>query len=194
MNARTSRLRSPIKPITLTSATLCSAIAPSSVLLPTPLPPKMPMRWPLPQGSMTVDGADTGRQRLGDVLAFERTGRRLVQVVGLAPLRLVRPESRGWPNPSSTRPMRRARQQSAMPPAAPRSVAQPHSSGLLEGHRKDLPVPETDHLRRIRRPSMHSISRNPRPPPPGRPERPAALRLPPRCRSSGKAPCGRRFR
>ena len=24
---------------------------PSNVLLPTPLPPKIPMRWPLPQGS-----------------------------------------------------------------------------------------------------------------------------------------------
>ena len=48
---RTSRLRSPIIAITVTSAELWRDIEPSSVLLPTPLPPKMPMRWPLPQGS-----------------------------------------------------------------------------------------------------------------------------------------------
>ncbi len=50
-NARTSRLRSPISAITLTSAELWRDIAPSSVLLPTPLPPKMPILWPRPQGS-----------------------------------------------------------------------------------------------------------------------------------------------
>ena len=49
--ARTSRLRSPISAITVTSAELCRDMEPSSVLLPTPLPPKMPMRWPLPHGS-----------------------------------------------------------------------------------------------------------------------------------------------
>ncbi len=38
-------------PITVTSAELWRDMEPSSVLLPTPLPPKMPMRWPLPQGS-----------------------------------------------------------------------------------------------------------------------------------------------
>ena len=51
MKARTSRLRSPISAITLTSASLLRHMEPSSVLFPTPLPPKMPMRWPLPQGS-----------------------------------------------------------------------------------------------------------------------------------------------
>ena len=51
MNARTSRLRSPISAITLTSAELERDMEPSSVLLPTPLPPKIPMRCPLPQGS-----------------------------------------------------------------------------------------------------------------------------------------------
>ncbi len=50
-NARTSRLRSPTSAITLTSASLCRDIMPSRVLLPTPLPPKMPTRCPLPQGS-----------------------------------------------------------------------------------------------------------------------------------------------
>ena len=37
--------------MTLTSAKLCRDMEPSSVLLPTPLPPKMPIRCPLPQGS-----------------------------------------------------------------------------------------------------------------------------------------------
>ena len=71
--------------ITVTSAELWRAIAPSSVLLPTPLPPKMPMRWPLPQGSQAVDGADAGHQRLGDVLAVERIAGRAVEAVGFAP-------------------------------------------------------------------------------------------------------------
>jgi hypothetical protein len=50
MKARTSRLRSPINPITVTSAELSRAMAPRRVLFPTPLPPKIPMRWPLPHG------------------------------------------------------------------------------------------------------------------------------------------------
>src|ERR1035438_9030065 len=49
--ARTSRLRSPTNAITVMSAELLRAIDPNSVLLPTPLPPKMPMRWPRPTGS-----------------------------------------------------------------------------------------------------------------------------------------------
>ena len=44
-------------------------MAPSSVLLPTPLPPKMPMRWPFAAGQQAVDGADAGDQRLRDVRA-----------------------------------------------------------------------------------------------------------------------------
>ena len=50
-NSRTSRLRSPISAITLTSAEFCRARAPNNVLLPTPEPPKIPTRWPLPNGS-----------------------------------------------------------------------------------------------------------------------------------------------
>ena len=49
--ARTSRLRSPTKAITVISAELLRAIDPNRVLLPTPLPPKMPTRWPRPTGS-----------------------------------------------------------------------------------------------------------------------------------------------
>src|SRR6266481_5687320 len=45
----TSRPRSPIRPKTVRSALVLRAIMPMSVLLPTPLPPKMPTRWPRPQ-------------------------------------------------------------------------------------------------------------------------------------------------
>ena len=49
MNSLTSRPRSPIRPITLTSGSACRAIIPNRVLLPTPLPAITPRRWPLPQ-------------------------------------------------------------------------------------------------------------------------------------------------
>ena len=48
INSRTSRPRSPTRQITLTSAVVLRAIMPRTVLLPTPDPAKMPMRWPLP--------------------------------------------------------------------------------------------------------------------------------------------------
>ena len=51
INSRTSRLRSPISAMTLTSAELCRAMAPNNVLFPTPEPPKIPMRCPFPNGS-----------------------------------------------------------------------------------------------------------------------------------------------
>ena len=47
-NERTSRPRSPMSARTLTSASDPLAISPSSVLLPTPLPAKMPTRCPCP--------------------------------------------------------------------------------------------------------------------------------------------------
>ena len=47
----TSRPLSPIKAITLTSARPWRAIIPKRVLLPTPLPEKMPTLWPSPQVS-----------------------------------------------------------------------------------------------------------------------------------------------
>ena len=51
MNSRTSRPRSPSSAMTLTSACAWRAIMPSSVLLPTPEPAKMPTRWPRPMVS-----------------------------------------------------------------------------------------------------------------------------------------------
>ena len=49
---RTSRPRSPTSARTTTSASVPRAIMPSSVLLPTPLPPNRPTRWPRPQVSI----------------------------------------------------------------------------------------------------------------------------------------------
>ncbi len=49
----TSRPRSPINAITITSALLYLAIIPSKVLFPTPLPEKIPMRCPFPIGVNT---------------------------------------------------------------------------------------------------------------------------------------------
>src|SRR3954470_10593622 len=50
-NSCTSRPRSPIRAMMLTSALVCLAICDISVLLPTPGPEKMPMRCPSPQVS-----------------------------------------------------------------------------------------------------------------------------------------------
>ena len=47
--SRTSRPRSPTSPSTVRSAPVFRAIMPISVLLPTPLPPKIPTRCPRPQ-------------------------------------------------------------------------------------------------------------------------------------------------
>ena len=69
---RTSRLRSPIIPITVTSAELWRDMEPSSVLLPTPLPPKIPMRCPLPQGSRLSMARIPVTSGSGDVLAVQR--------------------------------------------------------------------------------------------------------------------------
>ncbi len=49
INSRTSRPRSPIRAITLMSALVLRATIPNNVLLPTPLPAKIPTRCPLPK-------------------------------------------------------------------------------------------------------------------------------------------------
>ena len=49
MNSCTSRPRSPIRPITVTSASTLRASIDSSTDLPTPEPAKMPRRWPRQQ-------------------------------------------------------------------------------------------------------------------------------------------------
>ena len=52
MKSRTSRPRSPIRAITVTSAAVYRPIMPNSTLLPTPEPEKMPLRWPRPTVSI----------------------------------------------------------------------------------------------------------------------------------------------
>ena len=66
MNSRTSRPRSPTRAITLTSALVPRAIMPSSVLLPTPEPAKMPRRWPRPHGMRASIARTPSGQRLAD--------------------------------------------------------------------------------------------------------------------------------
>ena len=72
MKLRTSRPRSPTSASTMTSAAVPRVIMPSSVLLPTPLPPNRPMRWPRPQVSSASmartpvpSGAATGSRAIG---------------------------------------------------------------------------------------------------------------------------------
>ena len=60
---RTSRPRSPTSASTTTSAAVPRAIMPSSVLLPTPLPPNSPMRWPRPQVSSASMARTPVRER-----------------------------------------------------------------------------------------------------------------------------------
>ena len=53
----------PTSASTVTPAEVPRAIMPIRVLLPTPLPPKIPTRWPRPQVRNTVDGADSAADR-----------------------------------------------------------------------------------------------------------------------------------
>ena len=50
-----------------------------SVLLPTPLPPKMPIRWPRPQVTKSVDGANAATERLTNRNTIERQRRGPIQ-------------------------------------------------------------------------------------------------------------------
>ena len=77
---------------------------PSSVVLPTPEPAKMPMRWPRPQGTRPSSArtpSGSGRSIRGAERHRRRRHRR-------PPLRARRRSGRrpsiGWPSPSSTRP------------------------------------------------------------------------------------------
>src|ERR1700722_3165046 len=102
-NARTSRLRSPTSAITLTSASLCRDMAPSKVLLPTPLPPKIPTLCPLPQGSRP----SMARMPVtsGFTMCSRSSGWGGAAYKGYAmEARTGGPSSIGRPNPSSTRP------------------------------------------------------------------------------------------
>ena len=106
MNSRTSRPRSPTRPITLTAAAVFRAIMPSSVDLPTPEPAKMPSRWPRPHG-ITASSARTpsaSRRSIGgrpSGLGGRSLDRLEAHVGRSGPLPSI-----GRPSPSSTRPSR----------------------------------------------------------------------------------------
>ena len=104
MNSRTSRPRSPRRAITLTSAVVLRAIIPSSTLLPTPLPAKIPIRCPCPRvisPSIARTPVPIAVEIRARSSGFGRTpvnGRRRVNRNG-------RPASIGRPRPLTTRPI-----------------------------------------------------------------------------------------
>ena len=65
-NSPTSRPRSPTRASTVRSAPVPRAIMPISVLFPTPLPPKIPMRCPRPQVRNAIDRTHPASQRFAD--------------------------------------------------------------------------------------------------------------------------------
>lgn len=105
MKWRTSRPRSPTRAMTFASASEPRAISPSRVLLPTPLPEKMPTLWPLPR----VRAASMARMPVqnGSVMGARRSGCSGGLSIGaLWGQRMCGPTSMGLPRPSSTRPSR----------------------------------------------------------------------------------------
>nr|CAA39531.1 unnamed protein product [Bacillus subtilis subsp. subtilis str. 168] len=75
INSRTSRPRSPTSAMTFKSASVCLAIIPIKVLFPTPLPAKIPIRWPLPTVSkLSIDLTPTP--------IFSRIGGRFIGLGG----------------------------------------------------------------------------------------------------------------
>ena len=106
MNSRTSRPRSPIRAITLTSAEVLRAIMPSSVLLPTPLPEKMPSRCPFPAvASASIERTPVAT---GSVMRRRRsTSGGPLKIEAVAPPPASPRPSIGLPIASTTRPSRR---------------------------------------------------------------------------------------
>ena len=104
-NSRTSRPRSPIRAITLTSAETSRAIMPRAVDLPTPAPEKMPSRCPRPQVSrpsmarMPSSRGSAMRARCSGGKASFHTGIARSGSTG-------GPPSMGRARPSTTRPSR----------------------------------------------------------------------------------------
>ncbi len=101
--SRTSLPRSPTNASTVKSAALPRAIMPTRVLFPTPLPPKIPSRWPRPQ----VRNPSIARtpQPSGSVMGMRSRGRGPVWRKGHRPHAAYSgPESMAWPVPSITRP------------------------------------------------------------------------------------------
>ncbi len=106
INSRTSRPRSPISAITLISALVLRANIPISVLLPTPEPANIPIRWPFPTViSPSTAFTPSGSTSLIMTLAIgsggiASTGYSLVKVRSATSVGLPRPSS-VWPRISS---------------------------------------------------------------------------------------------
>ncbi len=114
MNSRTSRPRSPTSASTTTSAAVPRAIIPSSVDLPTPLPPKMPRRCPRPvvqKVSMTLTPVWIGVSILTRSRGDGAAAASWTDSPGAAG-----PPSSGRPRPSIVRPMSSAERSTVIPP------------------------------------------------------------------------------
>ena len=129
---RTSRPRSPTRPSTTTSASVPRAIMPSSVLLPTPLPPNSADALAAAAGEQRVDRAHAGADRHGDRLARQRIqrgrpqrracgGRQRSQAVDAAgrARRSRGRAARRRPAPSATPPRATMRSPGRMPAVSP---------------------------------------------------------------------------
>ncbi|MNP15191.1 hypothetical protein D3C76_1075370 [compost metagenome] len=103
MKSNTSRPRSPMSAITLTSAEVLRAIIPMRVLFPTPDPAKIPTLCPLPilsNPSIALTPILIGSSTLGRFKGLE--GNRNVELYAI--LVGINDPSNGCPNPSRTFP------------------------------------------------------------------------------------------
>ena len=143
----TSRERSPISPITMTSALAARTIMPSSTDLPTPEPAMMPTRWPWPIVSSpliartpTSSGTRTRPRSSGD-WSLPASGQLPAPRIGPSP-------SIGLPAPSTTRPSSAA-PTSASPgaPVGRTGACGRRGAGPPRFISKRAPITEADHLR-----------------------------------------------
>ncbi len=105
MNSLTSRPLSPISAITLTSARVLRAIMPRSVLLPTPLPEKIPNLCPRPQVSKPSMALIPNTRGVCIRCRFRGCGGILLRVVHSWASTCPFPSS-GFPKPSSILPIK----------------------------------------------------------------------------------------
>ena len=147
MNSRTSRPRSPTSAMTLTSARVLRAIMPSSALLPTPEPAKMPRRWPRPQVSSVLIARTPRSSGVADRRALERVDRADRRGRPRARPRSDRPPSIGTPSPSSTRPRQRRADADHRPVAGDHDAVPRLDAGdLAERHQEHAVLPKADDL------------------------------------------------
>ncbi len=149
MNSRTSRPRSPTRAMTLTSALLPRAIMPIRVLLPTPDPAKMPIRWPVPQG-ISASIARTPRAS-----GLRMLGRRSTSG-GRASMER-RPSSAGRPRPSSGRPRPSSTRPSSASPT-PTCTAVPVATTVWPGPTPAASPSGISRVRPSRKPTTSACS------------------------------------